>query len=97
MITLYDKRETAEQIVFQFHFLPVVILLFAVGLLAAMAPGCGATRRAARRCGILLVLWIMGILPAWMELERAMGSGSVVVSGSKFSFTNPLKVVIAKS
>jgi hypothetical protein len=32
-----------------------------------------------------------------MELERAMRSGSVTVSGSKFSFTNPLKVVISKT
>jgi hypothetical protein len=97
MITLYDRRETASQIVFEFHFLPAANLLFFLAVLASLAPGCAATRRVIRRCGFLLVLWIVGLLPAWIELERAMKRGSVAVSGSKFSFTNPLKVIISKA
>jgi hypothetical protein len=31
-----------------------------------------------------------------MELDKAMRAGSVAVSGSKFSFSNPMKVVITK-
>jgi uncharacterized membrane protein YoaK (UPF0700 family) len=97
MMSLYNRRETAGQIVFEFHFLPVANLLFLLAILAALAPGCAATRRALRRCGILLMLWVAGLLPAWMEIERAMSRGSVMVSGSKFSFTIPLKVVISKA
>jgi len=97
MITLYDKRETAEQTVYEFHFLPVANLLFALGVLAALAPGCRATRRVIRRCGLLLFLWIVGVLPAALELERAMRSGSVIVSGSKFSFKHPLRIVVPKT
>jgi hypothetical protein len=97
MITLYDKHETAEQTVFEFHFMPVVSLIFFLAVLAAMAPGCRSTKRVVRRCGILLILWMIGLLPAAIELEQAMRAGSVLVSGSKFSFTNPLRVVIPKT
>jgi hypothetical protein len=97
MITLYDRRETADRIVFEFHFLPLASLLFLLSVLASLAPGCAATRRVLRRCGVLLMLWIVGLLPASIELERAMRNGTVMVSGSKFSLTKPLKVVISKS
>jgi hypothetical protein len=97
MITLYDKHETADQTVFEFHFLPVANLLFGLAVLASLAPGCASTNRVVRRCGILLFLWVIGLLPAAIELERAMRSGSVLVSGSKYSFNNPLKVVIPKA
>jgi hypothetical protein len=96
MISLYNRHETAGQIEFEFHFVPVANLLFFLAVLASMAPGCAATRRAVRRCGFLLMLWVAGLLPAWMEIERAMKRGSVSVSGSKFSFRKPLRVVIYK-
>jgi hypothetical protein len=64
MITLYDRRETADRIVFEFHFVPVATLLFFLAVLVSLAPGCAATRRVLRRCGILLMLWIAGLLPA---------------------------------
>ena len=97
MITLYDKQETADQIVFEFHFLPVANFLFVLGLLAALAPGCAATHRVMRRCSLLLIFWIAGLLPAALELEQAMRDRSVIISGSKFSFKNPLKVIIPKT
>jgi hypothetical protein len=97
MINLYDKRETADHIEFEFHFLPVANLLLFLAVLVSLAPRCAITHRVLRRCGILLILWLVGLLPAWIELERAMREGTVTVSGSKFSFTNPLKVVIPKA
>jgi hypothetical protein len=97
MITLYDKHETADQTVYEFHFLALPNLLFALGVLAAVAPGCSVTRRVVRRCGLLLFLWIVAVLPAAIEIERAMRTGSVIVSGSKFSLTNALRVVVSKS
>lgn len=93
MMTLYDRRETADSIEFEFHLLPLANLVFFLAIAASLAPGGKSTMRV---CSVLLILWMIGLLPAWIELEKAMRSSSVVVSGSKFSFTNPVKVVIAK-
>jgi uncharacterized membrane protein YoaK (UPF0700 family) len=97
MITLYDKQETADQTLFEFHFLPLANLLFFLAVLVALAPGCKATNRVLRRCVFLLILWIVGVLPAAFEIDEAMRKGPVIVSGSKFSLTNPLKIVIPKA
>ena len=96
MNTLYDRYETAEEIDFQFHFIPFANVLFFLLVIASLAPGGRCTNKLRPVCSILLILWIVGLLPAWIELEKAMRSGSVVISGSKFSCKNPLKVVITK-
>jgi len=93
MNILYDRHETADQIEFEFHFLPLANLIFFLTVVASVAHCCNRTLRV---CGILLILWVVGLLPAWIELEKAMSSGSVIASGSKLSFPNPLRVVISK-
>ena len=96
MNILYDRRETADQIEFEFHFLPLANLLFLLAIAAPLAPRGILTHKAERLCGILLILWIFKLLPAWIEIEKAMRHGSVSVSGSKISFNHPLKLVIPK-
>jgi len=96
MKTFYERRETAEEIEFQFKYLPLANLLFFLAIGASLAPCGRLANRTLRICGVLLLLYIIGILPVWMDLEKAMRSGSVLVSGSKFSCKNPLKVVISK-
>jgi hypothetical protein len=97
MNTLYDRRETDAQIEFEFHHMPVANVLFLLLLTASLAPGGGrCTGKIRPVCAILLILWVIGLLPAWIELEKAMRAGSVLVSGSKISTTNPLKVIISK-
>jgi hypothetical protein len=93
MNTFYDRRETDGQIEFEFHHMPLVSLVFFLALAASLGPGCS---KGVRLCCILLIVWMIGLLPAWVELEKAMRTGTAVVSGSKLSFTNPLKVVISK-
>jgi hypothetical protein len=96
MSTFYERQETEHQIELEFKFLPLANLLF-FGMIAASLSPCGwGANRTVRICGVLLLAWMAGLLPAWMELEKAMRNGSVTVSGSKFSFSHPLKVVIAK-
>jgi hypothetical protein len=96
MNIFYDKRETEEQIEFEFHYLPVANVLFFLLVTASLAPGGNCTNKIRPLCAVLLILWIAGLLPAWIELEEAMRAGTVTVSGSKFSCANPLKVVISK-
>jgi len=96
MKLFFNRTETAGEIVFEFHYTPVATFVFFLGVAAMLVPGCPIARRVLRRCGVLLLLWMVGLLPAWLELEEAMRKGPVSVSGSKFSFSNPLKIVIAK-
>jgi len=76
--------------------MPVASLLFFFMIIASLAPRGRCSSKIVRLSGILLILWVIGLLPAWLELEEAMKAGAVIVSGSKFSFANPLRVVIAK-
>lgn len=96
MNTFYDRRDSADQIEFTFHFLPLANVLFFLMVSASLMPRGRCTSKILRLCGILLILWVIGLLPAWIELEEAMKAGAVIVSGSKLSFNNPLRVVIAK-
>jgi len=76
--------------------MPVASLLFFFMIIASLAPRGRCSSKILRLSGILLILWVIGLLPAWLELEEAMKAGAVIVSGSKISFKNPLRVVIAK-
>ena len=96
MITLYDRHDSPDQIEFEFHLMPVASGLFFLMLIASLAPRGRCSSKILRLSGILLLLWVIGLLPAWLELEDAMKAGAVILSGSKLSFKNPLRVVIAK-
>jgi len=96
MITLYDRHDSPDQIEFEFHLVPVATALFFLMIIASLGPRGRCTSKTLRLSGILLILWVIGLLPAWVELEEAMKAGAVIVSGSKFSFANPLRIVIAK-
>lgn len=96
MINLYNRQDSSDQIEFTFHFTPLANALFFFMVIASLAPRGRCSSKILRLSGILLILWVIGLLPAWIELDRAMKSGAVIVSGSKFSCTNPLRVVIAK-
>jgi uncharacterized membrane protein len=96
MITLYDRQDSADQIEFEFHFMPLANVLFFLLVTASLAPGGKCTNKLRPLCAILLILWVIGLLPAWIELEKAMEAGAVIASGSKLSFNNPLRIVIAK-
>lgn len=93
MNILYDRRKTEDRIEYEFHYMPLVSALFFVCVGGSLTSCC---KRAPRTCAGLLILWIIGMVPAWAELEKAMRAGPVAVSGSKFSCKNPLKVVISK-
>jgi len=96
MNSFYDKRETDEKIEYEFHFMPLVSVLFFLLVIASLSPGGRCTGRIRPLCALLLIVWMVGLFPAWMELENAMRRGPVTVSGSKFSCKYPLKVVITK-
>jgi hypothetical protein len=96
MNPLYDRRETAEQIEFEFHGMPLVSGLFLVLILASLSPGCCCSKLRPA-CAVVMILWVIGLLPAWVELEKAMQAGTVTVSGSKISFAHPLRVTITRN
>jgi hypothetical protein len=96
MNALYDRHETPEQIEFEFHLMPLANALFLCMVTTSLLPRGTGTSKILRLCGILLILWVARLLPAWFELEKAMAAGPVTISGSKLSFTHPLKIVISK-
>jgi hypothetical protein len=96
MLKLYDRRDSADQIEFEFHYMPAASALFFLMVVTSLAPRGRCSSKTLRLIGVLLILWVIGLLPAWIELEGAMKEGAVIVSGSKLSWANPLRVVIAK-
>ena len=97
MNAFYDRHDSPDQTEFTFHFMPLASVLFFLLVATSFPRGGWCTCKMRRFCGILLILWVVGLLPAWLELESAMKAGAVIVSGSKFSFKNPLRIVIAKN
>jgi len=91
----YKRVETDREIIITYSCWPSLYVALAVGFGAGLFAGRGA-------------VWIWGAVFAFVlgflvdmwkptrELKRAMNSGRVTVSGSKYSFSNPFTAVITK-
>jgi len=92
---LYDRKESHEDIVIVFKYQPVFYIVL---LAAILIPSIDPKWDAYLTLAIILfgVAWIVGKLKANREIKRAMRNGKVEVSGSKFSFSNPLTFRIKK-
>ena len=96
MVHLYERHETPDTVQVRFRYLP----LFYVTLLIAVALSLISAGQWTNPCmssmGVLLVALIIGLRKPMREVHKAMKTDGVVISGSKFSFTNPLTIVIKK-
>lgn len=96
MSWLYDRAETDEEIVIRYKRAPVLqglsLLLF----------GCMIGSVVGRQFPLALLFCAVGFAlsmsyrNANAEVKRAMRSARVTVSGSKWSFANPLTIRIPK-
>src|SRR5512141_1068537 len=92
----YDRHETEDRIEIVFHHLPWLdIALGAAAALAVLSRGRW-TDLSFSALGLLVIAWVAGMWEPITEIQRAMDAGTVEVSGSKFSFCRPLRVVIKK-
>lgn len=96
MPLLYERHETPDRIEVTCRWLPVFYLALLVAVVLSLASRGQWTNICMSAVGILLIAWVIALWKPMREIHRAMRDDSVVVSGSKFSFTNPIKMVIKK-
>ena len=96
MSLLYERHETSDQIEVTCRFLPLLYLGFLVAIILSLASKGQWTNACMGAAGILLILWTIGVWKPMLEVHRAMKYDDVLVSGSKFSFANPIRIIIKK-
>jgi len=101
MATFYDRTETENEIVITYKYHAAAwILIFGGFAVAYIGPYTGLSKTAALAIvlGILFIvfIYILGKISPNREIRKAMKLGRVQVSGSKFSFSNPLTFRIKK-
>ena len=96
MSFLYQRHETSEQIEVKCKGLP----LFYIGLLIAVVLSIASRGQWTNICmsavAVFLIFWIVGLWKPMREIQKAMNERGVLVFGSKFSFTNPIRMIIKK-
>lgn len=96
MALLYEKHETPAQVEYRFQFLPVLYLAMVAAALLSLGSRGKRTNEFVGGFGLLFLAWIAGTWKPMMEIQRAMNQGTVEVTGSKFSFSNPARVMFRK-
>lgn len=101
MPQLYNRSETQNEITIVYKYHPVFyILLLACFVIAYAGSYAGMSETVAMiivLCVLsLIIFYHVAIKSVNSEVKKAMRSGNVELSGSKFSFSNPLTVRIKK-
>ena len=96
MSFLYQRDETSEKVEVKYRFVPLFYLALFVAIALSLISRGQWTNNCMGSFGILLIAWVIGLCKPIREINKAMKQGGVLVSGSKFSFTNPIKIVIKK-
>ena len=94
---LYDRKETKEEIIIVFKYrilFTLVVLIFLLSAFIGFDPKWEPL--VFSFFAIVMVLWVMGRWAANSEIRQAAKKGEVKISGSGYSFKNPLTVRIKK-
>ncbi len=94
-----DKKETGEQIIIRFRYAWFYVFLGGVFVCVFLGKSFGS-RIFLVPAVLFLVLMIVFAVAYWpvsTEIRKAMRNGMVKVSGSRYSFCNPLTFVIKKT
>ncbi|MBB71788.1 MAG: hypothetical protein CMF50_05265 [Legionellales bacterium] len=100
-MALFHKRsETEDRIKYSFRLLPIINYLLLLTLLGAVIfPLVGYPAYAIHSFYgfvAVLVIYLLCLTGAMREINKAMKTKGVMCYGSKFSFRNPLRIVITK-
>ena len=93
---LYDRHERSDAIDLKYKCLPLLNVALLIAVVLSLISRGQWTNICMGSYGILLILWIIGMWRPTREMHSAMREYGILVSGSKLSFRNPLKVVIKK-
>ena len=96
MPLLYERQETSDTIELKFRHLPWLYVALLTAVVLSLGSYGELTNEAMGGFAILLVIWVIGMWKPVRQVNRAMSQDSVVVSGCKFSFRNPLRIVMKK-
>ena len=95
MSLVYDRRENQEEVVFVFKYNAAWYLIMLFFLLSApFTKGIESFMLVLFSAAALV--YIFGRAKANREIRQAMKNGKVAISGSKFSFKNPITFTIKK-
>jgi hypothetical protein len=88
----YGRKESQEDIVIVFKYWPAFYIILLLGILGVpllkLDPKWNFLISTVMI--VFLIVWILGHHKANKEVRKAMKNGKVEVSGSKFSFKNPM-------
>ena len=100
MPVFHERKETPDKIIIRYKYWP----LFYIILVGCLILSITLDEIVGGLWGysvwglvfIFLLIFIIDHWKPWKETRKAMREGSVKISGSKFSFSNPFVVVIKK-
>ena len=93
---LYDRHERSDAIELRYKYLPLLYIALLIAVCLSLISWGQWTNICMSAFGIVLIVWIVGMWRPTREANSAMKAQGIVISGSKFSFKNPLTVVIKK-
>ena len=96
MPLLYERHETSDQIEVKFRLLPYFYLALLVAVVLSLASGGQWTNICMSLMALFLLVWVIALWKPMREVHKAMRERGVLVSGSKWSFANPIRFVIQK-
>lgn len=96
MALFYDRHETPQEVEYRFHLLPLLYIAMGAAALLSIGSRGERTNEFVGGFGLLFLAWIAGTWKPTMEIQRAMNRGRVEVTGNKFSFSNPARVILHK-
>lgn len=93
MPILYSREETEKEIIIIWKYFPLYYFFLILLMVSAFVfdnPFVSIL------FGIFLLVFLVANIKPILEIRKAMKTGSVQVSGQKYSLSNPLKTVIKK-
>ena len=100
MPVFYERKEMPDEIIIRYKYWPLFYIILVGGLILSIIldeiVGGLWGSMVWGLIFILLLIFIIDHWKPWKETKKAMRVGSVKVSGSKLSFSNPFTAVIKK-
>ncbi|MGB2761941.1 MAG: hypothetical protein WBC21_00125 [Minisyncoccales bacterium] len=100
MALFYKREETSDEIIIRYKYYSLFYIILIVGLILSISvdeiTGASWGYLIWALIFIFLLAFLVDIRKPNKEIRRAMKEGSVQISGSRFSFSNPFTAVIKK-
>lgn len=96
MPLLYDRRVTSDTIELKIRHLPWLYVALLIAVVLSLVSLGRWTNASMGGFAVLLIVWMIGMWKPIWQVNRAMSQDSIFVSGCKFSFRNPLRIVMKK-